>query len=563
MPVEITAGLRSAIAQGRCVLFLGAGVSTDSGAPSGEALAAELNERFLDGTYPTDNLTTVVALVDSEIGRATLNEYLHERFSGLHPSPALISLSRCRWRRIYTVNFDTLLEQAYENHFSAQQLYPIYTVSQRMTDPPDGIAPLYKLHGCITRTMHDDGRLTLTQEDFILNSTKRLLMLNQLLSDLAEWPLLYIGFAREDPDFIRLLTYIKQQMPNSLRRGVAVHRTVTDFDRTRWSESRVTLVQATVTEFIAALRCSSPRSTGLRPASYAGPTAATSEALTLDNWEDAFWALYGGYDLELPLFDMMLQMVNDSAHLAEETRKRRLVAAVPFVVRIFSWLCTTVTKVRVLPRFSDLSTGKRFSDLIWQRYPGTCFLCTYAPCRCDGVDELSDPARAEMEANAMPAIQLRASDPSGRPRTLNEWVSMFDTIYGSANSTRSVDDKILHLLEEIGEIEQELRKADRSMSGAIPAGQEENYAVNHWEAEIADVFSRLASVILHIQQELGGLSDSALQAERVGSQGLELGPESTQSFSRWVWLTFRNEAGQLSCHRCKKTECGCVPATRR
>lgn len=64
------------IQSGECVLFLGAGVSLDSGAPSGWQLANELGEKFYGyerGQYPLDE---VCELIDATEGRRVLNEWL-------------------------------------------------------------------------------------------------------------------------------------------------------------------------------------------------------------------------------------------------------------------------------------------------------------------------------------------------------------------------------------------------------------------------------------------------------------------------------------------------------
>ncbi|MEK7482405.1 MAG: MazG nucleotide pyrophosphohydrolase domain-containing protein [Patescibacteria group bacterium] len=45
-----------------------------------------------------------------------------------------------------------------------------------------------------------------------------------------------------------------------------------------------------------------------------------------------------------------------------------------------------------------------------------------------------------------------------RPQTLGEWQEMFDSIYGKHNASYTVSDILLHLIEEMGEIAEELRK---------------------------------------------------------------------------------------------------------
>jgi NTP pyrophosphatase (non-canonical NTP hydrolase) len=546
-------------------LFLGAGVSSDSGAPTGPELACELDRQFLDGARSDESFQTIAALVDAKVGRQQLNEYLEHTFDRLEPSTTLIGLTHYRWRRIYTVNFDTLLERAYDMRFASQKLHPIYSNHQRMTSPAPDVVPLYKLHGCISRTMFEDGRLTLTQEDHISNESGRLRMLNQLSEDLTENSFLYVGFRREDPDFIRILSYLRQQMPDDLRRGYALVPNVTDLDMRRWEAYRIQLIEGTAASLVSWIGETvrpTPRVAATPPRVV--PTEETYAQLTLDEWEDAFWGLYGGYDRELPLYDIMLQLVNDGSHTAEAARKHDFAEAIPYVARMFSWLCTMVTKVRV-QAFHDLSNGTRLSDLIWVRYPRLCCLCGRQPCVCGSdVDYVSKQTRQAMEEAAERRFQ--ESRQLTRPDRLDEWVEMFDHIYGQINQSKSLEDKTFHLLEEIGEVEQELRKADRIMSGAIPRGQEVAYREIDWEAEVADVFSRLTSLIVHIRHSIDkrlrvvGDSQAWIDGElSLPTSGLR---PTVRPFSYWLWRAF-SEDGTFGCHRCHEPVCICLPPIRR
>src|SRR5829696_7067919 len=113
--------LREIIQRGNCVLFLGAGVSMDSGAPSGKALAHEVGEFFLPEDPPSDDLGSVCELIDATSGRKTLNGYMVARFRDLRPKGALLSIPNFQWKSIYTVNIDTLLEAAYDQTPDARQ----------------------------------------------------------------------------------------------------------------------------------------------------------------------------------------------------------------------------------------------------------------------------------------------------------------------------------------------------------------------------------------------------------------------------------------------------------
>ncbi|MDP9472764.1 MAG: hypothetical protein M3Q71_19225, partial [Chloroflexota bacterium] len=80
------------IQSGTCVLFLGAGVSLDSRAPTGGQLAKDLGQRFLPTDPESTDLGQVCELIDATEGRRALNDWLIERFRGLTPQAALLSI---------------------------------------------------------------------------------------------------------------------------------------------------------------------------------------------------------------------------------------------------------------------------------------------------------------------------------------------------------------------------------------------------------------------------------------------------------------------------------------
>src|SRR4051794_19416846 len=82
--------LRDIIQSGNCALFLGAGVSMDSGAPSGPGLAQELSESYFPSEQPPyKDISLVAEAIDASAGRKDLNSWLIQRFKGLSPKGAL------------------------------------------------------------------------------------------------------------------------------------------------------------------------------------------------------------------------------------------------------------------------------------------------------------------------------------------------------------------------------------------------------------------------------------------------------------------------------------------
>jgi len=248
--------LADTIRRGECVLFLGAGVSLDSGAPSGKQLADDLSQKFLHvdpGTYPLDETCD---LIDFNDGRPVLNAYLSERFEGLRPKGALLSIPYINWQSIYTVNFDTLLEQAYtERSDRIQNAKPFYSDKDPLSRLRPGEVPLYKLHGCLSRANSEDGRLVLTQQDFLTVADSRQRLLNRLIESASDYTILFVGFGRRDLDFQKVLLDVHRVAGRliDVPRSYALQPGYSDAELHRAEQKRVTLINATAADFFAAL----------------------------------------------------------------------------------------------------------------------------------------------------------------------------------------------------------------------------------------------------------------------------------------------------------------------
>jgi tetratricopeptide (TPR) repeat protein len=261
IPVAIPHRLKAHIQAGECVLFLGAGASIDAGGPTAQALSDELSEHFLGlpaGSYP---LSEAAALVDAEDGRRTLNQWLVRRLEHLEPSDAIRAISTFRWKAIYTVNYDDLVEQAYRDCVTpVQVLRPFYSDKDSLSSlRPDEVA-FYKLHGCITRPNSDEGRLVITQDDFAEVETSRKRLFNRLVDHVADQPLFYVGFGRADPDFARILVMVERAVGRltDLTRSYALHPRYVEVEAKRAETKKVTLIDKDASSFFAALRDAIP-----------------------------------------------------------------------------------------------------------------------------------------------------------------------------------------------------------------------------------------------------------------------------------------------------------------
>jgi tetratricopeptide (TPR) repeat protein len=254
--IQLPSRLIENISAGRCVLFLGAGISLDSGAPSSIALSNEIAEQFLDIPAAGYPLSEVAALVDAEDGRRRLNDWIMRRLSALRPSVAIHALPLFRWQAIYTTNFDTLVEAAYkETPNAVQRLHPIYSNRDPISTLETDEVAFYKLHGCISRANSEEANLVLTQDDFARAEDGRQRLFNRLVDHVVDLPVLYIGFARADPDFARVLATVEKAVGSlsGLSRSYALQPGHLDAEIKRAAIKKVTLLNMGAEDFFSKL----------------------------------------------------------------------------------------------------------------------------------------------------------------------------------------------------------------------------------------------------------------------------------------------------------------------
>ena len=222
LPAGIQSDLSSLfrkLTEGQVILFVGPGtrescVSTDGGGiPSDPELALLIKARFFpDEEVPTD-LQTVCACAEAEESRRILNRFIYDVLIDYRPSETLKMIPRVRWRRIYTTNFDHLLEQAYAQvSENVQNLCPIYSDRDIQSFRLGQDVPYFKLRGCITQLSSQGVKLILTTEDHASHREHRKRLLQRLQDDLFDHTILFVGYDLASPSFQALFYEVQDEM---------------------------------------------------------------------------------------------------------------------------------------------------------------------------------------------------------------------------------------------------------------------------------------------------------------------------------------------------------------
>ena len=159
MPNQLPPVLLAAIAEGRAVLFLGAGASRgakdDHGndIPTADELAVSIVDNFLGPEYKDCDFRSAYDLAASSRDVLTLQNFLFDRLNSFRPADFHLLLALFPWAGILTTNYDLIVERAFSKAKSAlQRLVPNVKDADGATDRLDLRSLLYvKLHGCITR----------------------------------------------------------------------------------------------------------------------------------------------------------------------------------------------------------------------------------------------------------------------------------------------------------------------------------------------------------------------------------------------------------------------------
>lgn len=251
---EIPANLCKAVANGTCILFLGAGVHAPPpegspfdypeserpllARPLAERLAAATDfcKRFPENEYPEEyplQLGRVALYGDTPAagGRHAVVRILRECLAeGKVPSPALQALAELPFPVVITTNYDGLFESALRAAKPPKE--PVVRVYDAHPDPrkatedyPDGEPsverPLvFKFHGDLD---HDGGSIVITDDDYIrfvqrMSDRDRLYPVPPSVKyRLVRWPTLFLGYSLRDFDLRLLLRTLRWGVDTSKR----------------------------------------------------------------------------------------------------------------------------------------------------------------------------------------------------------------------------------------------------------------------------------------------------------------------------------------------------------
>ena len=246
------------------VLLLGAGASVPSGGKTGQALAQHLCDALSGGDIESDDLSEACSLLEARYGRPALVQALAEDLKELRPDGSLVALMSLDWARIYTTNYDQLVERALAQIGREVQ---IIRTNLDFAKLDSGKLELLKIHGCVTRDRgygHSDSMI-LTEQDYSTYDTYREALFAKLQFDLHTKNVVIVGQSLKDRHLRDLVDRIA-----SLRRS-REPRTTSGFSSTlptrggcaSFLDRNLRFASGSIAQFVEALEVSTSRAPGV------------------------------------------------------------------------------------------------------------------------------------------------------------------------------------------------------------------------------------------------------------------------------------------------------------
>ena len=156
---------------------------------------------------------------------------------------------------------------------------------------------------------------------------------------------------------------------------------------------------------------------------------------SLRRWQNHLDELYGGVNKKREPLETYARLTEMAAGTARGVREKDEELIQKYMPRFLSWLLGLSNQLNI-----DLEQST------FDYYPGVCTYCRQSyNCACKITKDEEHRIHDEEE------IQNLQRDHE-KPSNLDDWVGMFNKIYGEVNESVGKEDLLFHLLEELGEV---------------------------------------------------------------------------------------------------------------
>jgi tetratricopeptide (TPR) repeat protein len=257
--IQIPLPLRTAIESGNCVLFLGSGIGHHALAPDGSSapvatdLARELADHFRISVDATPDLRAVAGIVELRHGRPELHGFIQRRLADLTPDDTLRWLFTRRWSAIFTTNYDSVIERAYELLPSPPQTPLPCTISSDLVRHDARFeVPIIHIHGALFG--QENPQIVITEDDYSKFSEKRRMLFDFMRVEFATCPVLYVGYSNSDQDWRALINDLSAEFyPTPLPQSFRIARNTDPLEAELLDSKNIHTLDASLDQLVEAL----------------------------------------------------------------------------------------------------------------------------------------------------------------------------------------------------------------------------------------------------------------------------------------------------------------------
>ncbi|GFK94430.1 hypothetical protein NNJEOMEG_02275 [Fundidesulfovibrio magnetotacticus] len=198
--------IRNSLGSGKAIVFVGSGVSLNSGMPSWSELVQKFaNELDVDSNnLSSDDYIKIPQYYYNERGSKEYFDLLRQSVDcRLKPNPIHNVIVKLNPWHIITTNFDSLIESSVDEsdtkyHLVKENKDIAYGDSNRM---------IIKMHGDI-----DTCNTVLKEDDYLSYSSNFRLIENTVKTLLSSYTTIFVGFSTDDPNFKILYQWVKNEL---------------------------------------------------------------------------------------------------------------------------------------------------------------------------------------------------------------------------------------------------------------------------------------------------------------------------------------------------------------
>jgi len=176
----------------------------------------------------------------------------------------------------------------------------------------------------------------------------------------------------------------------------------------------------------------------------------------INNWAEALGKLYKEPDANRTPEEMWIATMAHCSSIGEAIRKSEYVELMESAARTFCWMLSYSFKCA---NTDDLlfRCENTFCEMVYLKFPDTCGHCTENPCDCKPIDM---DAKKDKAGNYKKLLEKWKRDQRAKSiqYTIEDWLKVFDGIYGGRIHLQTMETLGFHFLEEAGEETMAVRK---------------------------------------------------------------------------------------------------------